>query len=361
MIIFKRILLVLLSPVFTMLLFVTALDVGFVRTATHPQTVKDLVAKSGIYDSIVPNLLQQNDKIPTPLGDISTADPQIKSAITSAIPAKTVEQQANTAIDNIYTWLDGKTAQPMFNVGLADQKNQFSDSVSSVIEQRLQNLPACSNAQSLAIARSGSFDALSATCLPKGISPFAAAQSVKLALQNSDYLSKANISVADIKDSTGQSVFNTKLKDAPKRYQEFKKTPFILAILTILTGAGVVLLSANWRKGLRHVGITVLLAGLFMLIFAWGLNKGINENLPKLNIDNAVLEQSVNNLVKQVTHQIISNYKFFGWLYAGLGIIITAAGFYLIRRDTAKPALDTNQSTPSSAAQRSKPPTESKR
>jgi hypothetical protein len=330
--ILKKIGLLLLSPLFIFLLFITALDVGFVRTATHPQTVKDLVAKSGVYDSIVPNLLQQNGTIPTPLGDISTADSQIKSAITSAIPPAAVQRQTDAAIDSIYAWLDGKTAQPNISVGLASQKSQFSDSITSVIEQRLQSLPVCSNTQSLAIARSGSFDALSATCLPRGITPSATAQTVKTALLNSDYLSKANINAADIKDSTGQSVFQTKFKDAPNRYQQFKKTPFILAILTILTGAGVVLLSSSWQKGLRHVGITVLLAGLFMLLFAWGLNKAIDQNLPKLNIDNAVMEQTVNKLVKQVAGQITNNYTFLGWVYAGTGVIVVGTGFYLARR-----------------------------
>jgi len=328
----KKVGLILLSPIFTFLLFATALDVGFVRIATHPQTVKDLVAKSGIYDSIVPNLLQQNDNISTPLGDISTADPQIKSAVTTAISPKTVQQQSDAAIDGIYAWLDGKTATPDFNFGLSNQKNQFATSVASVVEQRLQTLPACSRAQSLAIARTASFNALNATCLPSGVTPTAASQTVKEAVLNGDYLSKASINSTDIKDSTGQPVFQTKLKDAPKKYQLFKKTPFMLVTLTILTAVGVVLLSRTWQKGLRHIGITILFAGIFMLVLAWGLNNAVNDSLPKLNIDNAVLSQSVNGLVKEVARQITGNYRLFGWIYSGLGILAAATGFYLIRR-----------------------------
>lgn len=335
--ILKKAGLVLLSPVFTFLLFATALDVGFVRTATHPQAVKDLVAESGIYKTIVPNLLQQNKTIPTPVGNITTDDPQIKQAVDKAIPPQSVQRQTDAAIDDVYAWLDGKTQQPDFSFGLSDQKDQFADGVAAAVSQRLQNLPACSTAQSLAIARSGSFDAVNASCLPRGVTPDAAAQTVKSAVLNSDYLSKANINASDIKDSTGRSVFQTKLKDAPNRYRLLKKTPFILTALTILAGIAIIFLSATWRKGLRHVGITVLFAGLIMLLFAWGVNKAVNESLPNLHINNAVLDQSVNNLVKEVARKITGNYTFFGWLYAAIGITAAAAGFYLVRRGSRQP------------------------
>src|SRR5665213_3776080 len=105
--ILKKLALGVLSPLFIVLLFATAFDIGFVRTATHPVTVKKLVAESGIYDSVVPSVLQQTKSIQTDVGTISASDPAIQKAANAAISPQFVKQNTETAIDSVYKWLDG--------------------------------------------------------------------------------------------------------------------------------------------------------------------------------------------------------------------------------------------------------------
>jgi uncharacterized protein YjeT (DUF2065 family) len=318
----KKLALGLLSPLFIFLLFATAFDIGFVRTATHPTTVKRLISESGVYDSLVPSALAQNKTITTSLGNISTADPAVQKAATQAISSQYVRQRTEAAIDNVYQWLDGGISQPNFKIDLSGAKGSFADSVAGSVQQRLAGLPACSAVQNLAIAQSGQFDAVNATCLPSGVTAQAAAEQVKASLNNSqDFLKDANVSAADIKSSdSSQSVFNDQLKNLPKLYRQAKRTPLILSILTILTGAGIVFLSRTWQRGLRHIGINLAVIGVIMMIFSYGLNRAVSTKVvPKIKVDNAVLQQDVRKLVSDLSQQIDKNYWFFGGFYTVLG------------------------------------------
>lgn len=335
----RKLALGILSPLFVLLLFATAFDIGFIRTATQPSAVKNIIAESGVYDSVVPNLLKQQEEISTPLGDISTADPAIQKAATKAITPQEIRKNAETAIDNIYAWLDGRIPRPSFSFNLAGQQSDFADSIAGSVQQKLAALPACSYSQSLAIARSGTFDAANATCLPRGVTAAGAAQQVKNYLKtNSDFLNSTDITAANLKGPLGQPVFEQSgIKDIPKQYQRAKRTPVILVILTILTGAGIVLLSRSWQAGLKRIGLNLLVIGIMMLIFSWILNRIVSNDIaPNINVDSAVLQQDLRNLVTDIGQRIDRNYWFFGGLYTVLG----AAGFagaVLAQRRTKPP------------------------
>lgn len=340
MLIAKRIALAIISPLFVVLLFATAFDIGFVRTATHPPTVKKLIADSGIYNSAVTNVLNQTKTIPTIFGSIPTSDPAVQQAAHVALPPQFIQQNTELAIDEIYEWLGGQSSQPNFNIDLSGAKTLFANNIADTVQKRLNGLPKCTTAQSLAIVRQGSFDAYSATCLPRGISPAAVGQGLQAAIiANQDFLKNISLNSASIKDSNGQPIFTTKLAGAPKQYQRAKKSPWILSILTILAGAGVILLSRTRLAGLRHVGVVLLLAGLLMMLFSWGLNRTVSTKIaPKIKVDNAIFQQDVRSLVTDITQQIDSNYWFFGGLYAGLGVATLGGWIYLDRRIPAVPA-----------------------
>jgi len=348
--ILKKVALGILSPLFIFLLFATAFDIGFVRTATHPGTVKRLVAESGIYDSVIPSLLQQTKSIQTSVGTISASDPLIQNAANQAITPQYVKQNTETAIDSVYKWLDGDIAQPDFKIDLSGAKTNFADQVASDVQQKLAGLPACTTAQNTLIAQNG-YDAINATCLPRGITAASAAGLVKSDLASSqDFLKNPTISSQNIQLDQSQQgeVPNTvsrqqpffqrpKTQEIPKQYQRAKKTPLILSILTILTGVGIVFLSSSWQKGLRHVGINLVIIGVLMLLFSYGLNRVVSKNIaPKVTFDNAALQKDIRSLVTDLGQQIDKNYWFFGGLYTVLGAgSITAAEIY---RRRAQPA-----------------------
>lgn len=345
----RRVALGVLSPLFVFLLFATAFDIGFTHTVTHPAAVKKLAAESGIYSSLVPSLLKQQPVIATPLGDIPTSDPAVQAAIGQAISPKVIQTQANSAIDSIYQWLDGKVNQPDFTIGLANPAG-FADSVSGSIDQKLAGLPVCDLVQSLAIIQSGTFDAAQLTCLPRGASPSEAAGQIKSALSdNQDLLNSLSITPADIKGGNGQPVFEQPgAKNIPTQYQRAKKMPAILVILTILTGAAIILLSGG-LKGLRRVGASLLIVGAAMLIFSWALSRAVSaEIIPKIKVDNTVLQQGLRNLATDIGQRIDRNYWIFGGVYTVLGAAaITSPGFYKRRVEAESAPADSSRKTSS--------------
>lgn len=322
-----------LSSLFVLLLFLTAFDVGFVRTATHPATVKKIAADSGVYNSVVTNALGQLKSINTSAGTIDAGSPLVQQAANQAITPQYVQQQGNAAIDNIYQWLNGQIAQPNFNIDLNAQNDQFAKDAASSLQQQLAGLPTCKS-----LSQIQSFTVIRAVCLPPGVSVQAVAAQVQSDLSNSNFLSEANISSANLKDQNGQSVFNDPaVQKLPGKYQLAKKTPWILGIMTILCGLGVIFLSRTWQAGLRHVGINLVVIGVLMLVLSFFLPGVISKHVaPKLNVTGSGVSVNLSKVVNDVTQQIDKNYWLFGGLYtvAGAGAIMASE----ISRRRAQPA-----------------------
>jgi hypothetical protein len=313
----KKMALGLLSPLFIFLLLATAFDVGFIRTASHPATVKKLVADSGIYDTVVSNSLRQLKSVDTSLGTVDANNPVIQKAANQAVTPQYVQQQADTAIDNVYQWLDGDIGRPDFKIDLNSQRGDFAKKAAASIQQQLTGLPRCAT-----LAQAQSFSALNATCLPPGTTAESAASQVQSSLSTSDFLNQADISAANITDqSTGQSVFDQNtVQNIPKQYQRAKKTPVVLAILTILCGLGVIFLSKTWQAGLRHVGINLAIIGAVMIIVSFYLPRAVSAHVaPKLHVNSAGVKLDLSKVVNDVVQQIDKNYWFFGGLYTALG------------------------------------------
>src|SRR3569833_61142 len=313
--ILKKIILVLITPLFSFLLFATAIDYGFVHTASHPATIKKLVADSGVYKDVAPSILAHADNISTTVGDLSASDPAVKSAANAALSPAFVLKDTESALDSVYAWLDGKTTQPTFSVDLTGVKTGFADSLSASVEQRLASLPRCTSASQVS-----SVDLVNASCLPAGVTPQAAAAQIKDSLNNGSFIDQTKLSASDIKNGdSNQSVFAN--QNVPKNYQRAKKTPYILGLLSVLVAAAIVFLSAGRRRGVRRVAITLLVIGVLMMVFSWVLNKLIvGHAIPKIQIQgNPLLQTDIRNLATDLAQLIDKNYWFFGSIYSVIG------------------------------------------
>jgi hypothetical protein len=338
-----------LSPLFIFLLFTTAFDIGFVRTATHSATVKKLVADSGVYNTVVPQLLNNAGSFKVGGVMVPANDPIIKNAAEKGLPPQYIRQTVEGGvIEPVYKWLDGKSSEPQkpdIYVDLNLAAGKFSKIVTTdlynQVYSHLKDLPTCSRTEALKLANiyaTGEvLDWRNVTCTyPTGVTASNLAAYVSSNTDTSPLLSQIGkvspITADSFKSSDGRSIFETQLKTAPKQYQRAKKTPLILSVLTILTGAGIVFLSISWQKGLRHIGINLVIIGLIMLLFSWGLNRAVStEVVPKITLDNAVLQQDIRNLVTDLVQQIDKNYWFFGGLYSVLGASGIAAGQFIRR------------------------------
>lgn len=351
----RKFLLVILSSIFTALLFATAFDTGIVRIVTHPATVKKIVADSGVYTDIIPNLLKQAGSVSSQTGNVPLVNSQVQSAAQTTFSPQFLQTTTNTIIDSIYQWLDGKTATPNFRIDLRTQKNQFANLVAQAAAQKAASLPACTQAVDMA-----SYNVFDASCLPDGVTPSdVSGGTMNTLLNGQGFLDQPVITASNLKTSgSNQNVFDNQLKKAPSDYRWAKKVPIILGLLTVLVGAAIVFLYADRLRGLRHLGITLLVVGVFMLIFAWALNFGVNKGTTHLNLNNAAFEKDIKMLITDLIQSIDKNYWFFGGLYAVLGAAAIGAPIYLRR---SQPVAATPAETPEPAKKTPKTPPVSKK
>lgn len=331
--ILRKILVVFLAGLLPIFLFALAIDTGIIRTAGSSAPVKKVLADSGIYNSLISSAL---DQAKTSGGDqgggISLTDPAIKQAAENTFTPQFLQQNTEKFLDSIFVWLNGKTPVPDFQIDVSSLKATFATEVAKLAQQRAATLPKCPTALS---GSSDSFDPFSATCLPPSITPTqVAAQAQNNITSGQGFLKDPVLSASTIKSgNSNQSVFSDQLKNAPSAYQKVKKAPMVLAALAILTTLSIVFLSSSRTHGLRRAGIVFLAVGFVLLVFAWALNWGVNQKaLPKLNLDNKVLQEKVRTLVSDVMQNIDKTYQVVGGIYAGLGVLAIGGSMFINRR-----------------------------
>lgn len=327
----RRILLALITPLFSLLLFGLAFNFGLTRTVGEARSVKDVLGDSGIYASVVPSLLKQAGQIDTNVGAIPALDPLIQNAITKSLPATDVQRYSENAIDNIYLWLNGDVGQPNFNIDLSSYKTNFAANLAESVGQRLKSLPPCATGYTAA-----DFDAINATCLPPGFNADIAANTLRDELTSSSgFLDQASVASSDIKgNDPSKSVFQDQLKDAPATFQWSKKSPIILAVLAVLAAIGLVLLRPTLGSGLRHLGTILLAVGVTMLIFAAVFNFVVGDKIiPRIEIENKTMQQSLRRAATDLSKDVGNNYYLFGGIYALLGTISLATSLALARKN----------------------------
>ena len=76
----RKFLLFIIVPIFTLLLFATASTTSVVRVVGTPDSIKTILAESGIYSSVVQGLLDQSKAVSNNGDDISLNNELVKTA-----------------------------------------------------------------------------------------------------------------------------------------------------------------------------------------------------------------------------------------------------------------------------------------
>lgn len=345
-------------PLFSLLLLGLALDIGFVSVVTHPEKTKKILSDSDIYGSVVGGLLDQSKTISGDnVGEIQLNNSLVREAAQQTITPTYLQQNTETFIDSVYRWLEGKSATPDFMIDVSGVKTQFADNVTASLGQKLSGLPVCPAGTDVR-----SFDAFNAPCMPPGVTVSQAVERVRSdILGGRGFLDDQTITAADLKSSdSNQSIFSGDLKEAPKAYQRAKSSPVILAVLALLLAVAIVFLSPSRRSGFKRAGIALLIIGILMLIFAWGINRATTEALAKLKLDNNVLEEKVKILAHGIVQEIDKTYWVVGTVYSVIGAASAGGAMFLFKG--GRPKSD-NQGPPApeaTAADKPRPPLKKK-
>ncbi len=330
--ILRKLLLVFLGALLPLFLSTLAIGSGIIRTAGSSENIKKILADSDIYSSIISSTLDQAKTSGGEGEGISLTDPNIKTIAEKTFTAQFLQENTEKVLDSVFLWLDGKTINPDFKLDLSGLKDTFANETAKAAEARAATLSVCPAGLS---GSAESYEPFSATCLPKGTTPTSVAEQIRNSLSRSEgFLENPVITADTIKLSgSNQSVFANQLKEAPGIFQKVKKTPIILAVLSLLTALGIVFLSTSRTRGLRRMGITLSSAGIFLLIFAYSLNWGINKKLlPQMNLENKVLQEKIKTLASDITANVDKTYYSFGGVYAGLGVLAIGLPLFIHKR-----------------------------
>lgn len=327
----RKILLGIAGSALVFFLITTATDTSIVRVVGSPEPLKKILNDSGVYNSVVPSMLNDAKQISGDNGKISLKDPAVQAAAVSTFNGTYLRSTTDNVLDSVYRWLDGETTLPDFKLDLTAKKIEFANKVAVVVKQRAAALPSCKINQIPA-----EFNALSASCLPPGVSPNKAAATVRKDILNGKgFLDHPVITAKTLKsDGSTKSVFSDQLRQVPDAYSKFKSTPWILATLTLVTALAVIFLSSTRLKGLRHAGFVMIGSGLFLVLVSLAVNKAVdNKLLPKISLTNNVLQEDVRKLAHDSVHAINGTYLLFGVGYVALGALAVGGYYFLSRRE----------------------------
>lgn len=332
--ILKRVLLVPASMAATLFLIFTAIDAGVVRVVGSPDPIKKTLADSGIYGSLIPSLLDQAEKKPSPATDVIPFNHEIvRSAALTTFSGDYLQSSSNTIIDSIYRWMEGQTPQPDFTIDLSAKKTELANKVADGVQARVAALPRCTKAPS------SDFNGFTADCRPSAITPTQAASVVREELLNSqDFMSDTVIAANEVKGESGQPLFTGAFKDLPDYYQKFKASPAVLAAIGFLLLAAVFFLSTTRLGGLKHVSFILIGSGVFLLVFTLGVNEALdNKVIPQISLENAALQDNLRQLAGDMAGRISNSFMVFGAAYSALGALGIGLYYYLQRQRKAKP------------------------
>lgn len=332
--------LVIITPLLTASLLGIAVDFGLLRVAGQPDNVKKLISGSGIYNDIVRSALDQAAKSGGSDGALFSS-PVVANAANKAFSPQFLQTSTNQAIDGIYRWLEGKTPTPDFKIDLTGAKTNFADYVGQAAEAGAAHLPRCDITALSSLSTSLS-DPLNADCLPPYITPAeVGTQARSQILSAQGFMDNPTITASELKGSTpNQTIFTDQLKQLPVSYRLAKQTPYILITLSILLSAAIVFLYADRLKGLRHLGIIVLLVSLTLLALAAGLSTLSHRAIqPAISTNNSLIQADVQRLVNELVRSAEHTLEIFGVVYGLGGLAAIIAPSFIRRRAEKQPDL----------------------
>lgn len=251
-------------------------------TVYNRGTIKGWLRDSGTYGKIAEIVLdssRQKEGGDNPL----TSVPELQKVAIDSFNPTFLQENAETILDSVYDWLEGKADKLKFSVDLTAAKASLADGVGSYIAEKAASLPACTSKQSV-----DSFDVIDANCLPTGLTAAqAGAQARNDILNNPDFLPESSFSSDNIKFKDGEQESglndNKNIEKVRTVYQKAQTIPPILAFLALLSAAGVVFISLTRRRGLRKVGFVLITSGAVMGLSYLAATRGVSFVQKKLS------------------------------------------------------------------------------
>ncbi|HSX08454.1 MAG TPA: hypothetical protein VLG11_06190 [Candidatus Saccharimonadales bacterium] len=311
--------LTLCATLFSLAVFGFAIAIGIYTVFRTPTKLESALQQSGVYSAAATSVINQSAQQSGT--QLPLTDPGVQSAIKAALPASTVQQNAEQVINSFYDWIQGRTQTPNFNVNITGIKSNVSDNVGSYLRQKLSALPTCPAGTMLPQNTS---DIFNLTCIPRGVSIDQLVAQGTAATDNSGVLKDNSLTAGNLKTADGQTL-TQKLNNIPRAYRDFVEALFALPVLAVLTGLGVVFWSATRRAGLRRLSATLVTTGIYStliaLVAAWGLDRAASALASQQSGGLTALESGLVKVGDILCGELRHWWLIFGISYIVFGVI----------------------------------------
>lgn len=296
---------------------------------TKPDQVKSVIKDSGVYDKIVPAVINQTVsemKNPSP-NELPINDPKIQAIFISAIDAESTRTYVETAIDSIYAWLDSPDNSISGAIDYSKSKQNIIDQLVNYAGERASSLPQCTPAQTKAV--SVEFNAFNTPCRPIGMDAKTLAEQLQKDLNRSDTpLAKDKFEFND----SGLGKLGEK-GDKYKSYYSLAKNAFwIVMAIFLLVFAGLVY--RYRKKKLRAIYITSFKNAIGLAIIAT-----FTIVLYSKNPSNSFMAQNPlgKDVVMPLGYAFVAKLAYIQYAFAVGLLAIATAGWAIEKRSTKKP------------------------
>lgn len=297
---------------------------------TKPDQVKQVVRDSGVYNKLVPAIINQtvSEMKSTAPNELPLNDPKIQEIFVSSIDAQSTQTYAETAIDSIYAWLSSPSDNISGTIDYSKSRQTIIEQLVGYAGKRAESLPQCTPAQSRAVATE--FNAFNTPCRPIGLDAKA------LAEQLNKELSRSDTPLAKDKFEFTNSGFGGigEKSDKYKSYYRLASNAFwIVLAIFVLVFAGLIYRYRN--KKLRAIYVTSLKNAIGLAIIAT-----FAIVLYSKSPSNAIMEQNPigKDVVMPLGYAFVAKLAYIQYAFAVGLLVIAVAGWLIEKRFAKKPS-----------------------
>lgn len=328
--ILKNIIRGLSSQLFKFSLFLMATSAAMLAVFGTPEPIKQILHDSGLYTKVVGSVIedakqkqaekQQPDQLKD-RSDLDLTDPAFEKVLQDAISPTFIENNVNQSLDGLFAWLKGRTETPNISVDMREPQQKLATGIAEVAYTRATARPTCTAAQLRSIDRTN-IDLLNISCVPPGVDLRAEQAKLAQSARSSDeLLENTNFSIDDLKDKSGQPLFDfNELKAVPVAFSIFSIGAFIWAGVALVSGGGLVLLHEDRRRGLWSLARSTLAVGVALLISV-GIAHYLASQVKTTAENQNDLTMLVPGIVKDITWQLNKVILIYAVAYIVLGTI----------------------------------------
>ncbi len=312
----------LLSVVFRFGFIALPVLIATLFTIHNPDTLKQSLAQSGIYDNTGAETLQiAQNHAPRDAGNI-LGDADIQQVVLQAFSPQVIQTASEQVIDDTYGWLDGNRNTPETQLDLSQARNSLQDGLQQYAATRLAGLQPCSFLQLRQMTATPQ-NVLSLPCIPPGLDyQQAGNELVAEVTQNVDFLQNPTIDVTPLRSITGATADQEIARHIPTLHQLLPIVTVLVTIATAFCLVAYVAIANQKRRAQKTIALslisTSILLGIGLLLW---LAIGTN-NIDQAQIGaTAPFQSSVQSVISILTERFMRIIMLFAGVYLAVGAV----------------------------------------